>query len=346
MQYNTLGHTDLKVSALCLGTMTFGEQNREAEAHAQLDQALAAGINFIDTAEMYPVPPRAQTQGLTETYIGNWLAKRGRRDEIVLATKVAGPADWLTYLRSGKPRLDRPNIEAALERSLQRLRTDYIDIYQLHWPDRQTNFFGELGYTHPRECYSVPIQETLEVLRDLVACGKIRYIGISNETPWGLMHYLRLAEEMDLPRAVTIQNPYSLLNRTFEIGLAEIAHREQCGLLAYSPLGFGVLTGKYLDHQRPADARLTLFDRFTRYSNTQTEQATLRYVALAREQGLSPAQVALAWVISRPFVTSTIIGATKLSQLQENLGSIDLNLTEAVIAGIEEIHRDHPNPSP
>ncbi len=346
MEYRPLGRSGLNVSALCLGTMTFGEQNSETDAHAQLDRAVAAGINFIDTAEMYPVPPRAETQGLTERYIGSWLARRGRRDDLIIATKVAGPADWLGYLRDGNPRLDRANIEAALESSLQRLGTDYIDIYQLHWPDRETNYFGKLGYRHAAVEQSVPIEETLEVLADLVAQGKIRYLGVSNETPWGLMRYLQLSQSLDLPRVVSIQNPYSLLNRSFEVGLAEIAHREQCGLLAYSPMAFGVLSGKYLERRRPANARITLFSRFDRYSNPESESATQRYVALAREHGLSPAQMALAWVTSRPFVTSNIIGATTLKQLEENLQSIELTLSPEVVQGIESIHQTQPNPAP
>ncbi len=346
MHYRPLGLTGLEVSALCLGTMTFGEQNSESEAHQQLDHAVAAGINFIDTAEMYPVPPKAKTQGLTERYIGTWLAKRGRRDDLIIASKVAGPAEWLSYMRDGNIRLDRRNIEAAVESSLQRLQTDYIDIYQLHWPDRETNFFGQLGYTHPKHESSVPIQETLEVLLDLIDSGKIRHIGVSNETPWGLMKYLQLAEEMGLPRPVSIQNPYNLLNRSFEIGLSEVAHRESCGLLAYSPMAFGVLSGKYLNQASPAEARLTLFDRFTRYTNPQAEWATQKYVELAKQHDLEPAQMALAWVTSRPFVTSNIIGATTLEQLQQNLESIEITLTPEVIKGIQEIHQQQPNPSP
>lgn len=346
MQRNLLGNTGSEVSALCLGTMTFGEQNSEVEAHAQLDRALAAGIDFIDTAEMYPVPPRAETQGLTERYIGSWLAARGGRERILLATKVAGPADWLPYLRHGQNRLDRANIETALDASLRRLRTDYIDLFQLHWPDRQTNFFGQLGYQHAASDDSVPLLETLDVLGDLVRAGKVRHIGVSNETPWGLMRYLALAERHDLPRMVSIQNPYNLLNRTFEIGLAEVALRENCGLLAYSPLAFGVLSGKYLEGARPAGARLTLFDRFSRYSNPQAEWATAQYVALARLHGLDPAQMALAWVTSRPFVTANIIGATTLAQLDVNIASADLQLSAEVIAGIEAIHAGQPNPAP
>lgn len=346
MQQRRLGQTDLNISALCLGTMTFGQQNTEREAHAQLDRALAAGINFIDTAEMYPVPPLAETQGRTERYIGSWLAARGQRDHVILATKVAGPSDWLPYLRGGNARLDRPNMEAAVESSLKRLRTDYIDLYQLHWPDRETNCFGQLGYTHPAKDHSVPLLETLQVLGDLVTSGKVRHIGISNETPWGTMRLLQLAEQHGLPRPVSIQNPYNLLNRTFEIGLAEIAIREECGLLAYSPMAFGVLSGKYLDGARPANARLTLFDRFVRYSNPQANRAAAEYVALARRYGLDPAQMALAWVTSRPFVTSNIIGATTMEQLETNLDSADLTLSDELIEAIEAIHTRQPNPSP
>jgi len=346
MQMRPLGRTDLQVSALCLGTMTFGEQNTEGEAFGQLDRALDAGINLIDTAEIYPVPPRAETQGLTETHIGRWLAARGNRDRVLLATKVAGPIEWLSYLRGGKARLDRPNIETAVEASLRRLRTDHIDLYQLHWPDRQTNFFGQLGYRQPAEDHSIPLRETLEVLDDLVRAGKVRHIGLSNETPWGTMHMLHLAATQGLPRAVSIQNPYNLLNRTFEVGLAEVAMREQCGLLAYSPLAFGVLSGKYLDGVRPPGARLTLYERFDRYSNRQAQAAVREYVALARRHGLDPAQMALAWVTSRPFVTANIIGATTMEQLEADIASADLVLPEEVIAGIEEIHVRQPNPSP
>jgi len=349
MQYRPLGNTDLEVSALCLGTMTFGEQNTEAEAHAQLDRALAAGINFIDTAEMYPVPPRAETQGLTEQYLGTWLQSRGCRDRVILATKVAGPGDWLPHLRGSARRLDRGNIETAIDESLRRLRTDVIDLYQLHWPDRPTNYFGQLGYRpapEAEEAAAVPLAETLGVLADLIAAGKIRHVGLSNETPWGLMRALALAEQQGLPRVVSIQNPYNLLNRSFEIGLAEIALRERCGLLAYSPLAFGVLSGKYLDGQRPPEGRITRFARFSRYSNPEAERATADYVALARRWGLDPAQLALAWVTSRPFVTSNIIGATTLEQLESNLASLELELSDALIAEIEAIHQRQPNPAP
>ncbi len=346
MELRALGRSEIRVSALCLGTMTFGEQNSEGDAHAQLDRALAAGINFIDTAEMYPVPPRAETVGRTEEYIGTWLKSRGCRERVVLATKVAGPGDWLPHLRGGKGRLDRATIEAALEGSLRRLQTDYVDLYQLHWPDRETNYFGKLGFSPAEQEQSIPLQETLGVLADLVRAGKIRQIGVSNETPWGLMRFLALSEQLGLPRMASIQNPYSLLNRSFEVGLAEVAIREDCGLLAYSPLGFGVLSGKYVDHPRPAGARLTLFERFNRYSNPEARAATTEYVALARRHDLDPAQMALAWVTSRPFTTSNIIGATTLEQLETNLASIDLTLSEDLIGEIEAIHTRHPNPAP
>lgn len=345
MQYCGIAHTDLKVSRICLGTMTWGEQNSEAEAHDQLDYALEQGINFIDAAEMYPVPPRAETQGLTEQYIGNWFKQRGNREKIVLASKVTGRSQNLSYLREGTVCLDRRNIVQALDASLKRLQTDYIDLYQVHWPDRETNFFGSLGYV-PNEAPSIPIQNTLEILAEQVNAGKIRYLGVSNETPWGLMHYLHLADTYQLPRVVTIQNPYNLLNRTFEIGLAEIAHREKVGLMAYSPLAFGVLTGKYLDGARPPKARLTQFDRFTRYLTPEAEQPVKAYVNLAKQHGLQPAQLALAYVNSRSFLTANIIGATSQEQLAQDVSSIDIKLSDQVLETIEEIHRQQPNPCP
>ncbi|WP_058558110.1 NADP(H)-dependent aldo-keto reductase [Thiohalocapsa sp. ML1] len=348
MHYRPLGRTDLDVSALCLGTMTFGEQNSAADAAEQLDRAVAAGINFIDTAEMYPVPPKPETMGRTEDYIGRWLSARGGRDKLVIATKVAGPgaALGLSHVRGGNNRLDRANIEQALDASLRRLGTDYVDLYQLHWPDRDTNFFGKLGYEHPTVDDSVPLMETLEVLGDLVQAGKVRHVGLSNETPWGTMRFLELAERHGLPRMVSIQNPYNLLNRTFEIGLAEIALREQCGLLAYSPMAFGALSGKYLDGRQPPDGRLTLFPRFSRYSNAEAIAATAEYVAVARKHGLEPAEMALAFVTGRPFVTSNIIGATTMAQLEQNLASLDLVLSDEVLADIEAVHTRQPNPSP
>jgi aryl-alcohol dehydrogenase-like predicted oxidoreductase len=344
MEKRKLGNTDIDVSVICLGTMTWGEQNSEAEAHSQLDYAVERGINFIDTAEMYPVPPRRETQGRTEAYIGSWLRRRGRRDDLVIASKVAGPGDWMSHLRGG-PRLDRAHMTEALEDSLRRLGTEYLDVYQIHWPARPTNFFGHMGYTHQEDAGATPIAETLEVLDHFVRQGKVRHVGISNETPWGAMQYLRLAERHSWPRIVSIQNPYNLLNRSFEVGLAEMAIREQAGLLAYSPLGFGVLTGKYLD-ESPANGRITLFPRFSRYTNEQGVAATRAYVGLARAHGLSPAQMALAFVNSRPFLTSNIIGATTLAQLEEDVASAELVLGDEVLEAIETIHTRHPNPCP
>jgi aryl-alcohol dehydrogenase-like predicted oxidoreductase len=346
MQYRQLGHTDVQVSQICLGTMTWGEQNTEAQAHEQLDMALEAGVNFIDTAEMYPVPPKQETYALTERYIGNWLKQRQTRDKIILATKVAGRADWLPYLRDGKNCFDRDNIETALNYSLQRLQTDYIDVYQLHWPDRKTNFFGRLGFEYDPNDQSVPIEETLQVLADIVKTGKVRYIGLSNETPWGVMRFLHLSQTMNLPRIVTVQNPYNLLNRSYEVGLSEISHREGCGLLAYSPMAFGMLSGKYLNGARPEGARLTLFERFDRYNNSRALRATQAYVNLAREHDLDPAQMALAYVNSRPFLTSNIVGATTVEQLRSNLDSINIRLSQEVLEAIEHIHTETPNPSP
>ncbi len=348
MQYRPLPNTGLELSVLCLGTMTFGEQNTEQEAFRLMDIALDAGINIFDTAEMYSVPPRAQTMGHSEAIIGRWLAQRGCRDRLILATKVAGPGrDWLPYIRGGDNRLDRKNIEAAVDASLRRLQTDVIDLYQLHWPDRQTNYFGQLGYTPtPTEDAEVSLLETLHVLADLVGAGKVRHIGVSNETPWGLMRYLTLAETQGLPRVVSIQNPYNLLNRSYEVGLAEISEREGVGLLAYSPLAFGVLSGKYLAGAQPPGARLTLFPHYDRYSNEQAQQAAQAYVALAREHALDPAQLALAYVNSRPFVASNIIGATSEAQLRANLGSVELTLSEEVLEQIEAIQTRHPNPAP
>lgn len=345
MQTRKLGNTDIDVSLICLGTMTWGEQNTESEAFEQLDYATGAGVNFIDAAEMYPVPPRAETQGLTEQYLGNWLARRGRRDDLVIASKVAGPGNGLTYLRNG-PRLTRAHIREACEASLKRLQTDYIDLYQVHWPDRSTNFFGQLGYQPNPEESSTPIEETLEALDELVREGKIREIGLSNETPWGTMEYLRLAREKVWPRAVSIQNPYNLLNRSFEVGMAEIAHREQAGLLAYSPLAFGMLSGKYLGESWPEKGRLTLFERFKRYSNSRGMAATRAYVELAREHGLSPVELALAFVNSRSFVTSNIVGATTMAQLRENIGSASITLDQEVLDAIEALHTEFTYPCP
>lgn len=344
MHYRRLGRTELEVSEICLGTMTWGEQNTEAEAHAQIDLALDSGVNFIDVAEMYPVPPRAETQGRTEQYIGSWFAKTGKRSRYILATKIAGPGS-MNYIRNGT-RLDRASVLAACDTSLQRLQTDYIDLYQVHWPQRPVNSFGKLGYDGKGEDGGVPVEETLAALDELVRAGKVRHVGVSNETPWGVAEYLRLHAARGLPRLVSIQNPYSLLNRSFEIGLAEFALREQVGLLAYSPLGMGVLSGKYLDGAKPEGARMTRFTRWTRYSNPEADAATRAYVDLAREHGFDPAQMALAWVLQQPFVSSMIIGATSIAQLRSDLGSADLTLGAEVLAAIERIHRRHTIPCP
>jgi aryl-alcohol dehydrogenase-like predicted oxidoreductase len=345
MDYRQLGRTDLRVSALCLGSMTWGEQNSADQAFAQIERSKAHGVNFIDTAEMYPVPPRAETYSKTEQIIGEYFKRHGDRTDWVLASKIAGPGNGIDYIRGGNLKFNREHLVAALDASLKRLQTDWIDLYQLHWPERPTNFFGQLGYRHQDSEFTA-LEETLAVLDEQVKAGKIRQVGLSNETPWGTMKFLQLAESRGWPRAASVQNPYNLLNRSFEVGLAEVAMREQCGLLAYSPLAFGMLSGKYEGGARPANARISLFSRFTRYTNAQSEAACSRYVALAREHGLDPAQMALAFVTAQPFVTSNIIGATNMEQLEADLASRELVLGDEVLAGIEAIHRDQPNPAP
>ncbi len=345
MDYLTLGQSDLKVSRIALGTMTFGRQNSEADAFEQLDYALARGVNLIDAAEMYPVPTAAEFQGRTEQYIGNWMRQRGNRDRVVLATKATGPGEMVRYLRPDLSH-DARNLRLAIEGSLQRLQTDYIDLYQLHWPDRATNYFGQLGYRHNPDQMGTPLAETLQVLGELVAEGKIRHIGLSNETPWGTMKCLQLAEQLGLPRIVSVQNPYSLLNRTAEVGLAEVLLREQVGLLAYSPLGFGVLSGKYAGGARPEGSRLALFPEYRRYLTEPGLAATQCYLELASEAGFDPAQMALAYVNSRPFLGSNIIGATRMDQLKANLDSLDVELSAELLAQIEAIHQRYPNPCP
>lgn len=348
MQYNRLGKSDLRVSRICLGTMTYGEQNTEQEGHQQLDYAVDQGVNFIDTAELYAIPPKAETYGATESVIGSWLKKRGRRDDIVLASKIAGPGpDWVAHIRSGQTRFDEKTIQQALDASLDRLQTDYLDLYQLHWPERETNYFGQLGYeADPNEADMTPIHETLKALEQQVKAGKIRYIGLSNETPWGIMQFLNAAKSYNLPSIVSVQNPYSLLNRSYEVGCAEISHRENIGLLAYSPLGFGVLTGKYLNNAQPAGARITRWPHYKRYSNEQAVAATTAYVELAKQHQLDPAQMALAFVNTRPFLVANIIGATSLAQLKTNIASIDLELNQEVLSGIVDIHQRYANPAP
>jgi aryl-alcohol dehydrogenase-like predicted oxidoreductase len=345
METRSLGSSQLAITPVCLGTMTFGEQTAEPESHSQLDLALERGINFIDTAEMYAVPPRAETCGATETIVGKWLARQ-RRDRIVLATKVAGPGRNMQWIRGGPPALDRANIRAALEASLRRLRTDYVDLYQLHWPARNQPMFGQWQYDPDKERDSTPIRVQLEALAELVAEGKVRAVGLSNEHPWGVMQFVRHAEELGLPRVASIQNAYSLLNRNFEGGLAEVCHREKVGLLAYSPLAFGHLTGKYLDNPA-AEGRLTRFKGFgQRYEKPGIAPAVAAYVALARAHGLTPTQLALAFVRTRWFVASTIVGASSLAQLREDLDACDITLSADVLAGIDRIHLVHSNPAP
>ncbi len=347
MQYRPLGRTDIQVSRICLGTMTFGEQNSEAEAFQMMDVALDMGVNFFDTAEMYSFPCRAETQGDSERAIGDWMAARGNRDKVVVATKITGPDDGpFLHVRGGDLSFGPKQIKDAVEQSLQRLKADYIDLYQLHWPERSTNFFGQLGYIHKEDEDWTPFEDVLGALGRMVEAGKIRAIGCSNESPWGLLKMLDLADAAGLARMASIQNPYSLLNRTFEVGLAEVAIREDCGLLAYSPLAFGVLSGKYLNGARPSKGRLTLYPHYARYIQPRGEQATEDYVNLAREHDLDPAQMALAYVNTRRFVTANIIGATTSEQLESNILSDDLVLSDSVLEGIELIHTINPNPAP
>lgn len=346
MEYRRIPHSSLNVSKLCLGTMTWGEQNTQAEAFAQLDYAIGNGINFIDTAEMYPVPPKAETQGETERILGNYLKARGNKDDLVIATKIAAPGGKGDYIRKNMA-LDWNNIHQAVDASLERLQIDTIDLYQVHWPDRNTNFFGELMYEQQEHEQQTPILETLEALAEVIRQGKVRYIGISNETPWGMMKYLQLAEKHGLPKIVSVQNPYNLLNRSFEVGMSEICHREEVPLLAYSPLAFGALTGKYENGQWPEKARLTLYKRFARYNSSQMAlDATQAYVDLAREFGLSPTHMALAFVNSRQFVSSSIIGATDLYQLKENIDSLSVTLSPELQARIDELGQIYRLPCP
>ena len=345
MKTLALGNSTLQVSSVCLGTMTFGQQNTEAEAHAQLDYALAQGVNFIDTAEMYPVPTRAETTGRTEQYVGSWL-KGQSRDKVILATKATGPGRVLPWIRDGELNFTPANLRRALEGSLKRLQTEHVDLYQLHWPDRNAPIFGGYHFDPARERDTVPLAETLEALAGFIREGKVRHWGLSNETPWGLMSVLRLADERGLPRPVSVQNAYNLLNRTWENGLAEIGYREKVSLLAYSPLGFGFLSGKYLKDPHAA-GRATLFEGFTaRYHTPNTARALGAYAALAEQHGLTPTQLALAFVHGRWCVGSSIIGATSLAQLQEDLAASALSLSPDVLQAIETIHLDYPNPAP
>lgn len=346
MERTTLGRTDLAVTKVCLGTMTFGEQNTEADAHSQLDYALERGINFIDTAEMYPVPPGAATQGSTERFIGSWLKKSGARERIVLATKAAGPNASQTWIRGGKHNLDAANIRAAVDASLGRLQTDYIDLYQLHWPSRNVPIFGANQFDPRKERNGVPIEDTLAVLGELIKEGKIRHIGVSNESPWGVCEYIKQAEMKGLPRIATIQNLYNLTARAFESTLLdEVCFREEVSLLAYSPLAFGQLSAKYIDDPK-AVGRLSIYPPTwsPRYLRPAVLDATREYAALAREHGMSPAQLALAWCYSRWFVGSSIIGATTLAQLKENIDAVETVLPVDVMKRIDEIHARYTNP--
>jgi aryl-alcohol dehydrogenase-like predicted oxidoreductase len=340
-----LGNSDLNVTYICLGTMTFGQQNTEADAHAQLDYALEQGINFIDTAEMYPVPPRGETSGRTEKYVGTWLKQRPR-DTIILASKVTGPGRSFEWIRDGQLNFSRANLQRALEGSLQRLQTDYLDLYQLHWPDRNVPVFGGYHFDPTRERETVPLRETIATLGEFIQAGKIRHWGMSNETPWGLMSALRIADELGVPRPVSVQNAYNLMNRIWEDGLSEIGYRENVGLLAYSPLGFGFLSGKYHDNPE-AEGRATLFSGFAgRYGKPNVEPAVAAYVELARQHGLTPTQLALAFVYNRWCVASTIIGATTMEQLREDIAAAEVTLTPDVLERIEEIHLLYTNSAP
>lgn len=344
METRPLGSSGIQVSVICLGTMTFGDQNNAAEAHAQLDYAVEHGVNFIDTAEIYPSPIRAETQGATESIIGEWLAARKKRDDVVIATKVAGPG--VSHIRGGT-RLTARHISEAIDSSLKRLRTDYVDLYQTHWPDRNTNFFDRVNYKHKEDENAVPLAETLGALKDLMDAGKIRAFGVSNETPWGMLEHLRLAQEEGLPAPVSVQNPYSLLNRSYELGMAEISARENCGLLPYSPLAFGVLSGKYLHGASPPGARLTSYkEYYGRYDTAKAHAAVADYAALAAERGVSPAKLAIAWSVHQPFVTSSIIGATSLAQLGENIAAADLRPDDSMRAQLEALGKKHFNPCP
>ena len=346
MKFRKLGSTNIDVSVICLGTMTFGEQNTEKEGFEQLDFALENGVNFIDTAEMYSVPGRKETQGSTETIIGNWLSERNNRNDFILATKVTGPSVGLSFI-SENLGFSRERIFDAVTKSLRRLKTDYIDLYQLHWPERNTNFFGKRGYIHDEnERWKDNFEEAIDTLNVLIKTGKIRYWGLSNETPWGVMRTREVSNYQEAPHAVSIQNPYNLLNRTYEVGMAEMSVRSSMGLLAYSPLGFGRLTNKFHDGTNTPQNRINQFSQLSRYNGENSLKAAKLYYELAKEYNMSLAQLALAFVNSRPFVTSNIIGATNLQQLKENIDSVHIDLSAEILQKIENIHESIPNPAP
>ena len=346
MKYKTLGDTDLKVSLICLGTMTWGEQNTQEEGFEQMDYAVEKEINFFDTAELYAIPPKEKTYGKTEEIIGNWFKLRKNRNKIILASKIAGPG--LRWIRGGGPQYSPKSIEEALHNSLKRLKTDYIDVYQLHWPERETNYFGDLDYEHnENEKKWNSFENILKTLKKFIDQGKIRYIGISNETPWGFSKFLEIAKEKNLPKIVSVQNPYNLVNRTYEVGMSEISMREKAGLLAYSPLAAGYLTGKYRNNQMPKNSRMDLFyDNYPRYHNERTYKAVDEYFNIAEKHKVSLTQLSQAFVNSRDFVTSNIIGATTMKQLKENIDSINISLNQKIIDEINLIHENIPNPAP
>ena len=347
MKYNNLPGTEIKVSEICLGTMTFGEQNSESEGHEQMDMALDMGVNFFDTAEMYAVPSTPENNGKTEEFIGTWFAKSGNRDKVILATKVTGPNPGLEKYVAKNLGFSRPRIMEAVDRSLKRLKTDYLDLYQLHWPERVTNMFGVRGFTsNDHEKWEDNIADVVNTLQDLVKAGKIRHYGLSNETPWGVMRFLNEADKIGFERPLSIQNPYGLLNRTYEVGLSEISIRENVGLLAYSPLAFGLLSGKYHTGKDSSRDRRNKYKQLSRYDSQQCYDATSKYLDIADRHGLSLAQMSLAFVNSRPFVTSTIIGATNLDQLKENINSSDILLSNDILKEIEAVHELIPNPAP
>ena len=345
MKYTTLPNTDIQVSKICLGTMTFGQQNTEAEGHAQMDYALEQGVNFFDTAEMYSVPARQETYGSTERILGTWFQKTGNRDKVVLASKIAGPNPNFTYMRE-KNDFSPASIQYALDQSLERLQTDYIDLYQLHWPERKTNFFGQRGFKVQDDAWEDNIHAVLETLNGFIQQGKIKHIGLSNETPWGIMRFLEESKYHNLPRIKTVQNPYSLLNRLYENGSAEIGIRENVGLLAYSPMAFGVLSGKFLTGEAHPNARINLFPQFSRYNSEQSAAATRLYNEIAQQNGLTLTQLALAFIEQQPFVTSTIIGATTMEQLKENIDTINVTLSEELLQAIDAVQAKIPDPAP